>query len=249
MSYIQHRVTAAAGPVNIDITIELTFFEIRSLTERERMDANHDKTISSDEIAAYLGQIAESLHKGIRLSVAGRAVDLAPLYEPEIDLLLVKRVVPCHHVLLLYYFARTPEWLAPGDEIEIEDNLWPAAEALCSFEIAGKGGFAFGAAADGGRTSAASRPNGPWTMRARCVAAPGRGVRGGCEVNASKTVAARAAAAPLGKIRTSLFTGHGPLAGVFWVAVLMVVGAVGVIRRRRKTRETGDDAAIHTTQD
>ncbi len=221
MSFIQHRVSAKVGSANIDITVELTFFEIPSLAERERMDTNHDKALTDDEVKAYLGRIAESLNKSMSLSVGGRSVDLTPLYDPEIDMLGVKKVVPYHHVLLLYYFARTPAWLTPGTEIAIAGNLWPTAKALCSFEVVGNDGYAF--AADS--ISSTSAAAGPWTVCARCSAAPGN---------------AMSVEGKDGLSRTSLV-------GLAATA-LVVVAATGVFRRRRKIQEVTHNAGIHGTE-
>jgi hypothetical protein len=218
MSCIQHRITARVGITNIDITVELTFFEIRSLAERERMDTNQDKVVTDDEVKAYLEQLAETFNQGIRLMVGGRPVDLAPLYAPEIDLLMVKKVAPCHHVLLLYYFARTPAWLAPGTEVVITDDLWPTVTALCSLEVAGKDGCRFAA----GSMPSTSGAVGPWTLSARCVSGPTRQI------------------APGGRDGVS----RARFAGLAATAFAGVVAA-GVMRRRRRTEEVRSNAGIH----
>jgi hypothetical protein len=175
MTYIQHHASATVGVTNVDIRLELTFFEVRSTTERRRMDADHNGAITASEIRNYLAGIAPSLESGVHLSVGGRRVDLVPLYDPEINLLGVNEVAPSHHLLRLFYFARTPEWLKPGDEIAIEDNLWPHAAAICSFEANGQQGFRIAPRQDSGAASTSEAASAPHVMRAQCLTVPREG--------------------------------------------------------------------------
>lgn len=172
MTCIQHRVTAVVGPANIDIRIELTFFEIRSMSERRHMDADGDGTITSAEVEAYISRIAGSLAGGVHLSVAGRPVDVMPLYRPEVDLLGVDQVAPAHHVLRLFYFARTPAGLVPGDDLAIEDGLWRDVARIGSLEAAGEGGFRMLAAASVDSPLASDTPGKPLVLSSRCTAVP-----------------------------------------------------------------------------
>jgi len=172
MTCVQHRTAVTVGPANIDITIELTFFEVRSMSERRRMDADGDGTITSAEIHAYLARIADSLDGGVRLRVAGRPVEVMPLYRPEVDLLGVDQVAPCHHVLRLFYFARTPEWLARGSEIVIDDGLWQHTARIGSLEITGQDGVRMAGPADAASRSDIDETGKPLVMSASCLAVP-----------------------------------------------------------------------------
>ncbi len=140
-TYIHHRERIDVGRTNIDVEVELTFYELRSLIERRRMDADHDEVITPAEIKDYLARIADSLENGLRMTLSGRAVELAPLYDPEIDLLGVDRISPQHHILRLFYFARTPAWLEPGSEIRLEDSLWSGVPSLGACEVIGSDGI------------------------------------------------------------------------------------------------------------
>jgi len=172
MSYVQHRTAITVGPANIDITIELTFFETRSISERRRMDADADGTITVGEIQSYLARIADSLDGGIGLRIAGRPVAVMPLYQPEVDLLGVDQVAPCHHVLRLFYFARTPDWLAPGSQIVIDDGLWQHTARIGSLEITGQGGFRIAGPTGAESRSDADGTGRPLVMSASCLAVP-----------------------------------------------------------------------------
>ena len=171
MTYINHRATITVGPRDIDVELELTFYEVRSMAERRRMDADHDGLITRNEVCAYLKRISADLDAGLRLTIGGRAVDLVPLYDPELDLLGVNEIAPCHHVLRLFYFARTPSWLKAGDEIVLDDFLWSQTAALRSFSVTGRGEYRLAASADANAATGGSGPRGPLVMKARCLAA------------------------------------------------------------------------------
>jgi hypothetical protein len=111
--------------------VDLTFFEEWSARERKAMDADGSGDITRAELEAYLNKCAPQLARQVKLRVAGREVPLVPLYNPEVDLLADRKVGPAHHRLRLFYFAPTPE-LRPGDEIVIEDQLWPEAKAIAT---------------------------------------------------------------------------------------------------------------------
>jgi hypothetical protein len=141
MGFIRHAVRVEVGPTNIDVTVELTFYEIPSVTERQRMDANGDKRIDAAEAGTYIESLAETLADGIRLEVDGRALEVVALRDPALDLMGVDRVSPAHHLLRLAWFARTPAGLGPGSRLVFEDRLWPKTRALDAFEAAGVGGM------------------------------------------------------------------------------------------------------------
>jgi hypothetical protein len=141
-AFIQHHVHLAVGKRYIDVTVDLTFFEEWSARERLAMDANRDGRITRAESEAYLKKLAPDLARQVRLRVAGRELDLAPLYEPELDLLGANQTGPARHRLRLWFFGPTPANLRPSDDIVIEDRLWSQAQALGTLEAEGQDGCA-----------------------------------------------------------------------------------------------------------
>jgi len=139
-SCVQHAVHLAVGAQHIDVTLDLTFFEAWSASERAAMDADSNGVITRSEQEAYLKRIGAGLCKQVKLFVAGRELPLAPLYDPEIDLLANNRVGPAHHRLRLFFFVTTPAGLRAGDEIVVEDRLWPQAEILATPRVEGRDG-------------------------------------------------------------------------------------------------------------
>jgi hypothetical protein len=139
-SCVQHTVQLAVGARHIDVTLDLTFFEQWSASERVAMDADGNGTLTRSEQAVYLKRFGAGLCKQVKLFVAGRELPLAPLYDPELDLLGNSRVGPAHHRLRLLFFVTTPESLRAGDEIVVEDGLWPQAEILATPRAEGRDG-------------------------------------------------------------------------------------------------------------
>ncbi len=139
-SCVQHTVQLAVGAQHIDVILDLTFFEEWSASERAAMDADGNGAITRPEQEAYLKRIGAGLGKQVKLFVAGRELPLAPLYDSEIDLLGTSRVGPAHHRLRLFFFGTTPADLRAGDEIVVQDKLWPAAQMLATPRAEGRDG-------------------------------------------------------------------------------------------------------------
>jgi hypothetical protein len=137
--FIQHNLHLTVGTQHLDVTVDLTFFEEWSARERKAMDADGSGDITRAELEAYLNKCAPQLARQVKLRVAGRELPLVPLYNPEVDLLADRKVGPAHHRLRLFYFAPTPE-LRAGDEIVIEDQLWPEAKAIATPQTEGRDG-------------------------------------------------------------------------------------------------------------
>jgi len=137
---VQHAVHLTVGAQHMDVTLDLTFFEQWSASERAAMDADGDGTITRSEQETYLKRLGAGLCKQVKLFVAGRELPLAPLYDPELDLLGNSRVGPSHHRLRLFFFAATPAHLRAGDEMVIEDRLWPEAKTLATPRFEGRDG-------------------------------------------------------------------------------------------------------------
>jgi len=137
--FIQHGIRLTVGAEHVDITVDLTFFEEWSARERAVMDADGSGNITRTELESYLNKLAPQLSRQIGLRVAGRELTLIPLYDPEVDLLADDKVGSSHHRLRLFFFVSTPG-LAAGDEIVIEDRLWPEAKALATPQIEGRDG-------------------------------------------------------------------------------------------------------------
>jgi hypothetical protein len=141
MTYVTHRVTVTPGPVNIDVQVELTFNEYPSLSERRRMDADHNGRIDASEMGLYTQSLVERTADAVTLAADGRDLELVPLYTPELGLQGADQVVPVHHVLRLFYFARTPEGLHAGSEFVLEDKLWPGVPSITVPALRGGDGF------------------------------------------------------------------------------------------------------------
>jgi len=172
MTFIRHEAKVVVGPRNIDITVELTFYEYPSLGERRRMDRDHDEAITTAELSVYMAGLAETLRDSVTLSVDDRPLTVVPLYDPQIDLLEVPKVAPSHHILRLFCFARTPDWLRAGSRIRIEDKLWPDAPRIDVLDAGGKDGVRV-TPDDGERPSQTSEGvTGPRVISLSCQAAP-----------------------------------------------------------------------------
>lgn len=128
------------GARDVDVTVQLTFFEDGSAHEREHMDANGDGRISLAETETYLKALAPKLTSAVRLRIGDAPVALTELYAPELDLLDNDRVGPGHHQLTLHLFGRTPTKLATGASVVVEDRLWPGVRALGTLQVRGKDG-------------------------------------------------------------------------------------------------------------
>lgn len=139
-AYIQHRVAITVGAKHVDVTLQLTFFEDSSEHEREHLDTNGDGRVSRAEVEASLREAGPKFAQAVKLRVAGKPVDLTPLFAPELDLLGNDRVGRGHHCLTLHFFAPTPADLAAGTELVVEDRLWPGARALGAVQAKGKDG-------------------------------------------------------------------------------------------------------------
>lgn len=140
MAFVQHRARIEAGPRHIDVTLELTFFELRSMAEKRRMDRDRDGRVSAAEADAFRAEIGRIAAESVRLTIDGRAADLVPLYAPELDLMGVFEIAPAHHVLRLFFFARTPDWFVPSSRLVLEEALWPNVPSVDSFTATGAGG-------------------------------------------------------------------------------------------------------------
>lgn len=138
---IQHRVGVVVGPRDIDVTLELTFFEVASRHEREHMDTDGDGRVSHGEIVRYLRDGAPEWEGGLVMRLDGRPVPLMMLAPPALDMLGNSRVGPGHHRLTLRWFARRPEALRSGAVIELNERLWPGGDVLPVLEASGQGGF------------------------------------------------------------------------------------------------------------
>lgn len=171
-AFVQHRILLTVGERYIDLTLELTFFEEWSAQERRAMDTDGNGLITRSESESYLRRLAPALAQKLKLRVAGRELDLVPLYDPELDLLGNNRTGPAHHRLRLWFFGPTPATLRAGDGIVVEDRLWPQAKALGSLQVEGRDGCALEAAAPGGPALAPALPGQARSFHARCLKAP-----------------------------------------------------------------------------
>jgi hypothetical protein len=169
---VQHRVHLTVGQRYIDLALDLTFFEEWSAQERRAMDADGNGRITRSETESYLKRLALVLARQLKLRVAGRDLDLAPLYEPELDLMGSSQTGPDHHRLRLCFFASTPPALRAGDDIVVEDRLWPQAKALGTLQVEGRDGFALEVTGPGDPGFAPAQPGEARLYHARCLKAP-----------------------------------------------------------------------------
>lgn len=138
--FLQHQVVLSLGAEHLDVTVHLTFFEDGSEHERAHMDTDRDGLLSREETGAYLKRLEPELARAVSLRVAGNALSLVPLREPELDLLGSARTGRWHHRLSLYYFAATPADLAAGSELVVEDRLWPTLRAVAMLHVTARDG-------------------------------------------------------------------------------------------------------------
>ena len=141
---VRHDVLITAGPRNIDVQVELTFYEGLSMQERTRMDADEDSRISRAEAESYVAELAGVVRDAVVLRIDGRALPLLPLHEPELDLLGRKRPTAHPHRLRLSFFARTPAWFAEGSVITVEEGLWAEKPSIRSIDAVGDDGVEVG---------------------------------------------------------------------------------------------------------
>jgi len=130
-AYIQHQTGIYIGSQNIDIELELTFFNTVALRERNDMDADDDGQISREETIHYLKAHEEGFLDSLRLRINQQSLPIVSLYEPEMDLLADTRTAPSPFLIRLYYFSHTPQELASGGTVELDDRLFPTDPAVC----------------------------------------------------------------------------------------------------------------------
>ena len=218
MTFIRHEAKISVGPRNIDVTIELTFHEYPSLAERRRMDRDHDEAITEVEIREYLAGLASILREGVTIGVDDRPLRVIPLYEPQVDFLGAPNVAPSHHTLRLSYFARTPDWLAAGSRIRIEDRLWSDAPRIDVLNASGADGFQVIPDDVNGPATAPEAAAGPRVISLSCQAAP-------AAVPGTPAVAASTDQAGMSK-QDKLVAGVGAV-----LLLMIVAGTAGGIRR------------------
>lgn len=126
--YLQHRITFTTTAEHTDLVLEISFDAVRSLEERERIDTNHDGTLSSAERDAYLKDIQSEADTHLRVLVNLRPVKFIALYNPELDLLGSRDMERHPHVVRLSFFSS--ERIAPGDSVTVHDALWPNHPAI-----------------------------------------------------------------------------------------------------------------------
>ncbi len=171
-AYIQHTAELTVGPKNIDLTLDLMFFEVWSSRERMAMDSDVDGRITRSEIDAYVAGIEKDVLNHVKLKIAGFGVPLILLYKPEVDLLGNNQVGMSHHLLRLQFFASTPPSLRPGDELVVEDGLWPGVGMLPQMTANGTQGCRLEVEQWGNLELSAVGQNTVQRFRAHCIAPP-----------------------------------------------------------------------------
>jgi len=171
-SCVQHAIYLTAGAQHMDVALDLTFFEEWSKRECQAMDTDGNGAITRPEQEAYLKRIGADMCNQVKLLVARRELPLALLYSPEIELLANNRVGPAHHRLRPFFFVTTPPGLRVGDEIVVEDRLWPQAKALATIAVEGRDGFVLKAGDIKAPAIPSARPREARAFRVHCLKAP-----------------------------------------------------------------------------
>jgi len=171
-AYIQHRIALTLGAEYLDVTVQLTFFEDGSQHEREHMDTNGDGQLSRREIDRYLAGLETSSARAVTLRLAGKPVELTPLYAPQLDLLGNDRVGRGHHRLTLHFFATTPNDLAVNWDLTSEDRLGPGIRSLGALQVEGRVGARLEALPAADPLHPPARDGAPREFRARLLAPP-----------------------------------------------------------------------------
>jgi len=171
-NYVQHSVHLTVGARYLDLTLDLTFFEEWSARERQTMDADANGRIARPELQSYLKQRAPQLSGQVKLRVAGRELQLVPLYDPEIDLMANDKTGPGHHRLRLFFFAPTPTTLRADDEFVVEDRLWPEAKVLGTVQAEGRDGCTLTTEISSNPGLSPARPDEARWFKLRCLKPP-----------------------------------------------------------------------------
>jgi hypothetical protein len=100
-THVQHESRLTVGRGYVDADVCLTFYEVPSLAERRRMDANRDGRISDAELQAYRWRLFRTLSQQFALRVDGQPQPLAMLAPPRVDLWKVRRVTE-HHLSVAF---------------------------------------------------------------------------------------------------------------------------------------------------
>jgi len=172
-AYIQHQVVITLSARYLDVTVHLTFFEDSSEHEREHMDSSKDGQLSRAETAAYLEQLQPKLAGALNVRVDGQPLTLAPLREPELDLLGHSRTGRWHHRLSLFFFAPTPARLPVGAELVLENRLWPGVRAVGLLQAEGRDGAKLEAVSLRDALLPPSSNSAPREFKVRLLAPPG----------------------------------------------------------------------------
>ncbi len=170
--YIQHSVLITVGVRYIDLEIDLTFFEEWSARERTAMDADASGRITRAESESYAKKLESELCQTVTLRLAGRELGLSPLYPPELDLLGNDRTGPAHHRLKLFFFVPTPAVLRAGDEMVVEDRLWPRAKAFGTLQSEGRDDCAVDTVNSSDPALASTLPGEVRLFKVRCIRPP-----------------------------------------------------------------------------
>ena len=132
---VQHHIVATVGASHLDVTVELTFHSVFAQRERRRLDADRDGLIQAEEAQRYLDQILGSLEAGLWMTSGDREIDFTTLHPPELDLMGNEAAAAHPLRVRASYVARLDERLRRAGPVDLEDQLWPEAPALCSLEV------------------------------------------------------------------------------------------------------------------
>ena len=132
---VQHHIVATVGASHLDVTVELTFHSVFAQRERRRLDADRDGLIQEGEARRYLDQILGSLEAGLWMTSGDREIDFTTLHPPELDLMGNEAAAAHPLRVRASYVARLDERLRRAGPVDLEDQLWPEAPALCSLEV------------------------------------------------------------------------------------------------------------------
>ena len=121
---LEQTVACAPHADAIDFEFVWAFHGDVARAERRAMDTDLDGRISDDEARSYAEALLRRSDTALRLTAAGRNLDLVSYYDPDVLLGSERRVTGAPLTLKLFCFARWPGKLSGEVRLEIEDVLW-----------------------------------------------------------------------------------------------------------------------------
>ncbi len=139
-SYIQHRVYIVVSPENIDIELELTFYNLFALAERRKIDLDADERIDPTEVDIYLKNNTDTFLHHLDLCLDNKTLELIYLFDPELDLFGDNRIAPSPFHINLTLFARNTGFTGYSS-LKLQDRIFSSYPAVLSWDAIGNNGI------------------------------------------------------------------------------------------------------------